>query len=82
MARGMAGFGHGNIRQALYHLWQVFAEPALAETYAPKAGNVFAAIDPEARRIGWQSMYHYGRVHPIRKTHDGWIRSPLAKSNR
>lgn len=51
--------------------WQLLAEPALAQTYTPRAGNVFAAIDREARRIGWERIWRYGRVKAIRKTDDG-----------
>jgi len=63
--------GQAKIGEALYHLWQVFAEPALAETYTPQAGNVFDSIDREAQRIGWSQIYRYGRVRSIRKTEDG-----------
>ncbi|PZD71867.1 hypothetical protein C1752_04338 [Acaryochloris thomasi RCC1774] len=59
-------FGEGSKR-----LWQVFAEPAFAETYTPKAGNVFASIDREAARIGWPEIYRFGRVRSIRQTQDG-----------
>ena len=56
---------------AIGNLWQVFAEPTLAQTYTPRAGNVFDSIDREIKRIGWQKMYRYGRVLAIRKTTDG-----------
>jgi pSer/pThr/pTyr-binding forkhead associated (FHA) protein len=59
------------IGSALHHLWQVFGEPTLAETYTPRAGNVFASIDREAARIGWDQIYRYGRIRSIRKTDDG-----------
>jgi pSer/pThr/pTyr-binding forkhead associated (FHA) protein len=55
----------------LKYLWQVFAEPTLAETYTPRAGNVFDSIDRETKRIGWEQIYRYGRVLAIRKTTDG-----------
>ena len=61
----------GQISSALYHLWQVFAEPILADTYTPRAGDVFASLDREANRIGWQSMLRKGRILKIRKTEDG-----------
>ncbi len=41
----------GQINSALKYLWQVFAEPTFAETYTPRAGNVFDSIDREAKRI-------------------------------
>lgn len=63
--------GRGKVGNALRSLWQVFAEPTFAETYTPRAGNVFASIDREAARIGWSQMYRYGSVRAIRKTQDG-----------
>ncbi|BDA66047.1 FHA domain protein [Rivularia sp. IAM M-261] len=60
----------GKLNQAIKHLWQVFAEPTFAETYTPRAGNVFDSIDREAKRIGWDKIYRYGRVRGIRKTDD------------
>jgi pSer/pThr/pTyr-binding forkhead associated (FHA) protein len=64
-------FTKGQLNTALQYLWQVFAEPTYAETYTPRAGNVFDSIDREAKRIGWNQIYRYGRVRAIRKTEDG-----------
>jgi pSer/pThr/pTyr-binding forkhead associated (FHA) protein len=64
-------FWRGNPDGAFKCLWQVFAEPVLAETYTPRSGNVFASIDREAARIGWEQIYQYGRIRAIRKTDDG-----------
>ncbi|MEH1904688.1 MAG: FHA domain-containing protein [Nostoc sp.] len=64
-------FTKGQINSAFKYLWQVFAEPTFAETYTPRAGNVFDSIDREAKRIGWNQIYRYGRVQVIRKTDDG-----------
>ncbi len=64
-------FFSGQINQSLKYLWQVFAEPTFAETYTPRAGNVFNSIDREANRIGWDSIFRYGRVRAIRQTDDG-----------
>ncbi len=61
----------GQLGTAARILWQVFAEPTFAETYTPRSGNVFAAIDREAQRIGWNRMFRYGRVRAIRQTDDG-----------
>ncbi|MBN3885307.1 MAG: FHA domain-containing protein [Nostoc sp.] len=61
----------GQINSAFKYLWQVFAEPTFAETYTPRAGNVFDSIDRETKRIGWNQIYRYGRVRIIRKTDDG-----------
>lgn len=49
---------------------QVFGEPALAESYTPRAGHVFDTLDAEAQRIGWDGMWIPGRVVGIRKTDD------------
>ncbi|MEH2302414.1 MAG: FHA domain-containing protein [Nostoc sp.] len=64
-------FTKGEMKSAFNYLWQVFAEPTFAETYTPRAGNVFDSIDREAKRIGWNQIYRYGRVRVIRKTDDG-----------
>jgi pSer/pThr/pTyr-binding forkhead associated (FHA) protein len=61
----------GKFSNGLQYLWQVFAEPTFAETYTPRSGNVFDSIDREAKRIGWDKIYRYGRVRAIRKTDDG-----------
>ena len=61
----------GNFADSFRHLWQVFGEPTLVETYTPRSGNVFASIDREAARISWSEMYRFGRVRSIRKTDDG-----------
>lgn len=61
----------GEIKSAFKYLWQVFAEPTFAETYTPRAGNVFDSIDRETKRISWNQIYRYGRVRVIRKTDDG-----------
>lgn len=60
----------GNIG-ALKYVMQVFGEPTLAESYTPRAGDVFSSIDREARRIGWDTIWMAGRVMRVRKTDDG-----------
>ena len=64
-------FFKGKVNVAVEHLWKVFAEPILADTYTPKSQDVFNSIDREARRIGWSKMWRYGRIRCIRKTSDG-----------
>jgi len=64
-------FFSGRWGDTFKELWQVFAEPTLAETYTPRAGNVFNSIDREAARIGWNQIFRYARVRSIRKTTDG-----------
>ena len=59
----------GNLRGLKYPL-QVFGEPALAESYTPRSGQVFDSADAEGARIGWNEMWIAGRVVAIRKTDD------------
>ncbi|MCY6494431.1 FHA domain-containing protein [Leptolyngbya sp. GGD] len=61
----------GQLGAALGFLWQVFSEPVLADTYTPRARDVFDAMDREATRISWDRMWRYGSVRSIRKTEDG-----------
>ncbi len=70
----------GQLSSALRYLWQVFAEPTLAETYTPRAGNVFDSIDREAQRISWEKIWRYGRCKSIRQTTDGRYAIAYAQS--
>ncbi|HEX6777921.1 MAG TPA: FHA domain-containing protein [Ktedonobacterales bacterium] len=63
--------GKGKIGHALHVAWQLLGEPVVADTYAPCAGDVFASLDREASRIGWERMWRSGRARAIRKTDDG-----------
>ncbi|GAB4580136.1 MAG: hypothetical protein Fur0022_28750 [Anaerolineales bacterium] len=60
----------GKVGPALRIGWQLFGEPNLAETYAPRSGDVFAALEQEMSRIGWTRVWRFGRVRAIRKTDD------------
>ncbi|MEM9567233.1 MAG: FHA domain-containing protein [Cyanobacteria bacterium P01_E01_bin.34] len=71
----------GSAATALRYLWQVFSEPTLSETYTPRAGRVFDSIDREARRIGWERIWRYGRVKAIRQTTDGRYAISYAQSD-
>ncbi|MEZ2320556.1 MAG: FHA domain-containing protein [Microcoleus sp.] len=71
----------GHLGVSLKLMWQVFAEPTFAETYTPRAGNVFDSIDREVDRIGWNQMFRYARVRGIRKTDDGRYAIAYSKSN-
>jgi len=66
-----ADFWRGNIGRAWSTFWQIFGEPALTDTYTPRIGDVFRALDRETKRIGWDQIFRYGRVRAIRKTDDG-----------
>src|SRR5215472_14593100 len=42
--------------KTLRPVWQVLVEPILADYYTPKAGRVFAGLERERKRIGWDQM--------------------------
>ncbi len=60
----------GNFAHALRLMWQVCGEPVFADTYTPRAGDVFESLDHEAKRIGWDRIWRYGLIRAIRKTDD------------
>ena len=64
-------FGKGRLSDSFKYVWKVFAEPDYAETYTPRANNVFDSIEREVQRINWEQIYRYGRIRAIRKTDDG-----------
>ncbi len=66
-----SSFTSGHWGNAIQVLWQVFGEPTVAQTYTPRAGDVFRAMDREVARIGWQNIWRFGRMRAIRKTDDG-----------
>ncbi len=61
----------GQFKHGLSIAMQVFGEPVLTDTYTPRAGVVFNAVDREARRINWGQMWHHGWAQALRKTNDG-----------
>ena len=63
--------GHGDMGNALRVAVQVFGEPVITDTYTPRSGDLFRAVDREARRIGWDHIFRYGRALAVRKTDDG-----------
>jgi len=62
---------HGRFLAGLGLLGQLTGEPDRAETYTPRADQVFDSIDVEASRIGWSRMVVPGRIRSLRKTDDG-----------
>ncbi len=64
-------FWTGHWGNAIQVLWQVLGEPSAAQTYTPIAGEVFASAAREAKRIGWDNIWRFGRIRAIRKTDDG-----------
>lgn len=71
----------GNLRLAGNVLWQIFGEPALSQTYTPRAGDVFRSIERESARIGWSTMLRKGRVRAIRKTQEGRLLAVISISD-
>jgi pSer/pThr/pTyr-binding forkhead associated (FHA) protein len=72
----------GDLSNAAAVLWQVFGEPTFAETYTPRAGAVYAAIEREAARIGWADIWRPGYAHALRKTDDGGYVVAYSQSGR
>jgi pSer/pThr/pTyr-binding forkhead associated (FHA) protein len=72
----------GDWRHTAYLTWQIFTEPVLCEPFTPTAAALFAAIDRETRRIGWEKIWQFGQAQAIRKTDDGryvvaYLQTPL-----
>jgi pSer/pThr/pTyr-binding forkhead associated (FHA) protein len=63
--------GRGDFGNAMHVAKHVFGEPVLTDTYTPRSGDVFKAVDREAFRIGWDRIWRCGRGLSIRKTDDG-----------
>src|SRR5713101_170452 len=53
--------------KSLKPLWQVLIEPIWADYYTPKAGQVFAGLERETRRIGFPEMLVRGQVRMVRR---------------
>jgi pSer/pThr/pTyr-binding forkhead associated (FHA) protein len=60
-----------HLKQAVHIAYQIFGEPTLRESYTPRACDVYASIEREAARIGWDKIWRYGRLRAIRQTDDG-----------
>src|SRR5579884_2523924 len=56
-----SSIGQGNMGNAMHVAMQVFGEPVLTDTYTPRSGEVFRAVEREAHRIGWERIFHQGR---------------------
>ena len=53
--------------KSLKSLKQVFVEPIFDDYYTPKAGQVFTALEREARRIRYSEMHVKGLVRIVRR---------------
>ena len=71
----------GNIKAAAGLLWSIFGEPAIAQSYTPRSGDVFHAIDREAQRIGWDQIIHSGRLRALRHSDQGRLLAVVSQSN-
>lgn len=80
-AEAVRELAHGQLRRAGRITWSIFGEPAFAETYTPRSGVVFSALDREMRRIGWDGMRQSGRVRAIRKTAEGRLAAIVSSSD-
>ena len=58
-ARSLSGF--------VKPLWNVLVEPIGADYYTPQAGQVYASVGREMKRIRWSSMLDKGQVRMVRR---------------
>ena len=61
----------GRLRDASRIAWQILAEPVLADVFTPCAGQVFAGLQREMKRIGWHKMLTVGEICGVFQTDDG-----------
>jgi hypothetical protein len=57
--------------RSLKPLWQLLVEPVGADYYTPRASQVFAGLEREARRIGYAEMVVRGQVRMVRRRQGG-----------
>jgi hypothetical protein len=57
--------------RSLRPLWQLLVEPIWDDYYTPRAGQVFAGLEREARRIGYRQLVEQGQVRMVRRRRDG-----------
>jgi hypothetical protein len=57
--------------RSLAALKQVLLEPMWADFYTPRAGQVFAGLEREAKRISYTDMLAKGQVRMVRRRHGG-----------
>ena len=71
----------GHARGALAPIWGIFAEPVVDQTWTPRGGDVFEALDREEERISWGGMRLPGRIRAIRKSTDGRLLAVVSQSD-
>ena len=57
--------------RTLAPLWQVLVEPIWADYYTPKAGQVFAGLERESKRIRYPDMLVKGQIRMVRRRRGG-----------
>jgi hypothetical protein len=70
------GFPSYALREArkektLAPIWSVLTEPVFVDYWTPRAGTVFAGLEKEKQRIGYDSMLQRGQVRMIRRRAGG-----------
>lgn len=64
-------FREGFADKSLTPIWNVCTEPILSNYYTPRAGQVFDAMESEARRTSYFDMTVKGQVRMVRRRHGG-----------
>jgi hypothetical protein len=59
------------LKATLRPLWNVVTEPILSDYWTPRAGQVFAALEKEAARIGYSACFEKGLVRVVRRRAGG-----------
>lgn len=57
--------------RSLKPVWNVLMEPVFADFHAPRAGQVFTALEREFHRVDFARSLHRGRVRMVRKRFGG-----------
>ncbi|MEO5878405.1 MAG: hypothetical protein ABIS86_15835 [Streptosporangiaceae bacterium] len=57
--------------RSLGHLFNILTEPIINDYWTPRAGTVFANLDRERRRIGYDEMLVKGNVRMVRQRSGG-----------
>ncbi len=64
-------FENKGLTKRLAPAFQVAVEPIFTDYYTPRAGQAFAAMEREMRRIGYLDMLVKGQVRLVRRRHGG-----------
>ncbi len=64
-------FSAKDLKAKLFPLWNVATEPILSNYYTPKAGQAFASMEKETKRIRYFDCLDRGLVRMVRKNKSG-----------